>query len=299
MLLHPYYATKFELLFATKHGAAFQDLMSEVLDRCFAGDFMKVKPYGSQGDKKCDGIAKSSRRFFQVYAPGTMKSAAAIQKIKEDFPGAVKHWAALFDEWIFVHNQTGGLPPDVAQTLIQLDGKEGKKITQWSHSQIAGLVEGLGESDLQALLGPLPDFRNLSKITLADIRAVVAAVAQTQAVAEQIGAVPGGKLEANALSDDVKTLLRAGAQKSKLVGDLFHKWHDPQLGDRVASAFRAKYLELKEHGIVGDDAFHQLWVFAGAGQHETSAREVATLALLTFLFEECDIFEAAVQKANA
>jgi hypothetical protein len=50
---------------------------------------------------------------------------------------------------------------------------------------------------------------------------------------------------------------------------------------------------LRNNGKVGDDIFHELWKFAGAQTHATAAQESAVLALLAFLFEECEIFEPA------
>jgi hypothetical protein len=42
-----------------------------------------------------------------------------------------------------------------------------------------------------------------------------------------------------------------------------------------------------------DEIFAELWGFAGGGRYLQSSKELATLALLAFLFEQCDIFEAA------
>lgn len=292
MPFHPWYVLRFQLSFRTKHGTEFQDFISEVFDRRFGSDFFKIKPYGKQGDKKCDGIVKSLRKLLQVYAPLQMKSAETIAKIDEDLPGAVTHWNELFDEWVFVHNQLEGLPPDVAKHLIAIDGKHKKKVSHWSESQIQTLVDDLSADNLQALLGALPDFRNLSPVTAEDISVVVMTVAQQAPVTEPISTVPSDKLQANGLSSDAQELLRAGTQKSRNVGDLFEKWHDPELGDRVAAAFRKRYLELKNAGKTPDEIFQELWSFAGGGKYLLPAKELATLALLAFLFEQCDIFEA-------
>ena len=54
MPLHPWYAIRFQLAFETTHGSEFQDFIGDVLERHFGGDFVKIKPYGKQGDKKCD-----------------------------------------------------------------------------------------------------------------------------------------------------------------------------------------------------------------------------------------------------
>lgn len=292
MPLHPWYATRFQLMFRTKHGTAFQDFIGDVLDRRFREDFFRIKPSGKHGDRKCDGIIKSRRILLQVYAPEQMKTKPAVDKINEDFSGAVENWGLLFDRWVFLHNQFKGLSPDIAKHLISIDGQYGKGICQWSESQVQGMVEELLESDLQAVLGSLPDFRNLAPVTMSDISTVVLAVAQQLPASESFAPVPSDKLNANGLSDDVKELLRAGTQKSRNVRDLFEKWHDPELGDRVAAAFRRRYDELKAANTAPDEVFQELWAFAGGGRYLNPAKECATLSLLAFLFEQCDIFEA-------
>ena len=280
------------------HGTAFQDFTADVLDRRFREDFFKVKPSGRHGDRKCDGIIKSRRILLQVYAPEQMRSQPTIDKIDEDLLGAVENWGLLFDQWIFLHNQFKGLSPDIAQHLISIDGQYGKRICQWSEPQVQELVEDLVESDLQAVLGPLPDFRNLASVTTSDISTVVLAIAQQIPAGESFAPVPSDKLDANGLSDDVKELLRAGTQKSRNVRDLFEKWHDPELGDRVAAAFRKRYDEVKVTGMAPNDVFRELWAFAGGGGYLDPAKECATLSLLAFLFEQCDIFEAPRSKGR-
>jgi hypothetical protein len=49
------------------------------------------------------------------------------------------------------------------------------------------------------------------------------------------------KLEKNALSDESALLLRIGRRKSSLVEAFFRKGSRPDLGERIAEAFRARY----------------------------------------------------------
>jgi hypothetical protein len=109
----------------------------------------------------------------------------------------------------------------------------------------------------------------------------------------EVKEVPPGKLKANALSDYAQQLLMWGARKSPLVKSFFAKWHDPELGDRIATAFRAEYERIRALGIIGNEAFFSLWKFAGGGVQKSIEHEAAVLALLAFLFEECEIFEPA------
>ena len=57
----------------------------------YSGDFQRVRPWGRAGDRKNDGWLPSKRILFQVYAPNEMAASEAINKIEEDFHGALNH----------------------------------------------------------------------------------------------------------------------------------------------------------------------------------------------------------------
>src|SRR5579864_3399995 len=118
--LREWYELKFSLEFRSKHGTEFQDFFSSIMEHGYPADFQRVKPYGKQGDKKCDGYHQSVKRVYQVYAPEKMNSAETNAKIDEDYAGALEHWKENLDTWVFVHNQWRGVPPDVLKKLLAL-----------------------------------------------------------------------------------------------------------------------------------------------------------------------------------
>jgi hypothetical protein len=292
--LRAWYEVKFNLEFRTQTGTEFQDLFTAIMQRRYPGDFQKVKPYGNQGDLKCDGYHPSLSRIFQVYAPEQMVSATTIKKINEDFRGAIFHWKTMMKGWVFVHNQYRGLPPDVVKRLSFISRCKTIKVEHWCEVELANEFFKLLPGDQAAILGHAPTPESVMRLELSDVVSLVELISQQPApLSEPVGQVPAGKLEANALSSSVKDLLLLGSRKSKLVKDLFSKWHDPLLGDRIAASFRARYETLKAEGKRGDEVFLELWRYAGASQHSSIARESAVLTLLAFLFEECEIFEPA------
>ena len=293
--MRAFYEVKFDLEFRTQTGTDFQNLFTALMQRRYPGDFQKVKPYGNQGDKKCDGFHSSKGRVYQVYAPEQMNSAATVTKINEDFRGAWKHWYHQMKEWVFVHNQHRGLPPDVVLRLEFMKKCKTIAFGHWGDTELRNEFFQLSPGDQAAILGPAPSPQSIMRLDLSDVIKVVTAVAQQSAPPSQpIDQVPPGKLEANALSPDVKNLLLLGSAKARLVKTFFSNWNDPLLGDRVAASFRIKYKSLQSEGKVGDEIFHELWRFAGASRHASVSQESAVLALLAFLFEECEIFEPAV-----
>src|SRR6266851_1457217 len=123
--LRDWYELKFQLAFRMKVGLEFQDFFASIMERGYPSDFQKVKPYGREGDHKCDGYHQSRLRVFQVYAPEQMHAAKTIVKIEEDFTGAVNHWHGKMQSWVFVHNQWRGIPPQVLDKLLGMNGRDG------------------------------------------------------------------------------------------------------------------------------------------------------------------------------
>lgn len=107
-LTRAYYEQAYKVAFMERKGNAFQDLFSEIMEKCHPGEFERVRPWGRHGDRKNDGCIMSAGQFFQVYAPNEMSANEAISKIEEDFHGAIEHWSEHLREWAFVHNSREG-----------------------------------------------------------------------------------------------------------------------------------------------------------------------------------------------
>jgi hypothetical protein len=292
-LSRAYYEVVFELGFIKKKGNEFQDFFAEIMEKSHPADFQRVRPWGTSGDRKNDGYLRSERNLFQVYAPNELSSSSAIDKIDEDFKGALPFWGQHFRNWTFVHNSRQGLGPDVLKKLLDLKKANPKiKIKHWGFEELRNKVFSLQDQEIEALLGPAPSRKDITKLAFEDLRIVLVGIGQQYPLVDsEIRPVPAGKLSANALSVNVEILIRTGMAKSDLVKRFFDDWHDPTLGDRVAERFKEEYTALKKNNVLPDNIFSKLLVFAGGGERGTPTHEVAVLAVLAHLFEECDIFE--------
>jgi hypothetical protein len=297
--LREWYELKFSLEFRSRYGTEFQDFFTSIMERRYPSDFQKIKPYGKQGDKKCDGYHQSLKRVFQVYAPESMNVARTNAKIDEDFTGAVEYWKDKLGTWVFVHNQWRGIPAEVLNKLLGIhNGGLGIDVLRWCEPELREEFFQLKAEVQILLLGPAPNTQTFTRIQMKDVIDVANAIAQqAPPPPEEVKEVPAGKLKANALSEQVQTLFKMGSRKAKLVKSFFSQWHDPELGDRIAKAFRSEYEALRARGVIGDEAFHELWKFAGGGTQKSVEHEAAVLAVLAFLFEECEIFEPATPEA--
>ena len=86
--------------------------------------------------------------------------------------------------------------------------------------------------------------------------------------------------------------LRLGRQREHLVQQYFEKHPNPTFGEEVATAFRDEYRRLRNDALDANAIFAALQEFAGGATRGDTEHEAAVLAVISYLFERCDIFEA-------
>lgn len=288
-----HYEMKFHLTFLEAAGDSFQDLFSSVMELRYPGDFARVRPWGNIGDRKNDGYLRSQRKLFQCYAPRGMTLAKCLEKINEDFAGALPYWKQHFDQWIFTHNDTQGLAPDVLNLLLELSNQNTPVVaTHWGRTELLGEFKQLSLSDKASLLGSAPGLRDVVDLRLEDIKSLLEHISlQPEPRNPDIREVPADKLEHNQLSPAAATLLKTGMTRSQLVGRYLRGLSDQTRYDRLASEFRLRYKTLKDEGRAPDDIFVGLQKFVSGNGVASPTHQAATLAILAFFFEACEIFE--------
>lgn len=295
-----------EMTFRTKYhestGESFQDFFSTVMELRYPADFVRVRPWGAHGDRKNDGYLPSQRKLFQCFAPTDMKPLSkCIKKITQDFEGALPHWKLFFDEWIFTHNDRKGLPGDVLELLLKLSQDHAPlKATSWGYNELLTEFKRLSPSNLMTLLGPVPGLQDMVSVSLKEVRTLLEHIAlQPEQLPHDVRPVPLEKLEYNQLSNAVSTLLRAGMTRADIVKKYLRSLVDQTKHDRVADAFRQRYMELKSADVAPDDIFVELQRFVSGGGTITASQQASTLAILAFFFEVCDIFERPITSPSA
>lgn len=291
-LQQAYYEQKFEIAFLRAKGDEFQTLFERLMGLAYKADFMACRPWGRQGDRKNDGFLKSERRLFQVYAPYDMEAAKAIEKITEDFNGAKVHWGKHFNIWVFAHNATDGLPAHIHMILLDFEKDNlGIKLEPWGLDEFRQIFRKLSLADLQSWFGAAPSEETKAKLGFKDLQVVLENLAgRTVPPSQEVKEVPMGKIEANALSESVTTLLKAGMVKAPLVTAFLSQWHDETLGERLAVAFKAKYLELREN-FTPNVIFSEFQSWAAGDMRGAAEHELAVITVIAYFFERCDIFE--------
>jgi hypothetical protein len=295
------YVDRFRLAFHTQQGTAFQDWFVRLAGYAFGADFEEVRPYGSQGDLKCDGRRISTKSVFQCYAPYSMRDAELISKINTDFHGARGHWDKDMAEWVFVHNDGRGLPPKAVQHIDALrTAHPAIGLETWSEPELMKLAMALDLASLQALLGFAPSIAIIDRLIMADLVPIIDALQRQEPNPSDPPLTPPSreKLEKNALSEESALMLRIGRRKAGLVDTFFRKSSHADLGERIAEAFRARYAELKSLGLPTDTIFKHLQDYAGMTGGDPKWQGAA-LAVLSYFFESCDIFEDPVASVLA
>ena len=291
-----WFGLKFQGAVLTKRGTAFQDFFSDIMEAAHGGDFERVRPYGKMGDLKCDGLLRSTGIIFQVYAPRDTKQNALVAKIVEDFAGAKLHWGPFMKGWWFVHNDPDGLPPKATRTLAQLAIDNPNIETQtWGCNQLQNdLLPRLPRPALIQLFDRPPSRQDFDRLTFEPVGRVLKAVSgQPPHDAELIAPVSSKKLEANALTPAIAGYLRLGRQREPLVQQYLDRHPNPTFGESIATAFRDEYRRLKGEGYAPNEIFASLQAFAGGSVRGDAEHEAAVLAVMSYLFERCDIFEPA------
>jgi len=101
---------------------------------------------------------------------------------------------------------------------------------------------------------------------------------------------PKEKIEKNNLSSKVENLLRLGLIQVNEVKDFINQHPDTDYSERLRNGFVSQYEELKKEGYSDDALFYEMLDFAGNSSGDFNSK-AAGLAVLTYFFEQCEVFE--------
>ncbi len=287
-----FYTLKFKIDFLKKKGTAFQDWFVDLVGHAYGSDFESVRPYGNQGDWKCDGRRLSTGTIYQCYAPESARDRVMIEKIDTDLEGAVAKWPHFIKKWVFVHNDSRGLPPTVVDHLDQKRTQyPNLEIEIWSEPDLLELFRMIRPDAKQLMFGDAPTPKTVELITLSDLEPVISVLKQQDPdPGDDLPPPPSEqKLEKNSLSEEAYQLLLLGRRKAGLVEKYFATNMRVELGEKIAEALRRKYAELQSFELSGDAIFFHLQEYSGfaGGPRE----QVAAMAVMAYFFDRCDIFE--------
>ena len=275
----------FERDFARLRGDSFQNLFSSIMEKRYPGDFVRVKPWGSIGDRKNDGFLASSQTVYQCYAPNEPSASETVGKIYTDFAGAKTHWPQM-KRWTFVHNAWDGVSAPVLAALLALKADNPSvEVDSIGRQELLNEVRLLSPQDRVLLLGAVPDVQTFASLGFSDLQPVVEEIEKHSLLDESgVAAVPPGKVSHNRLGADVERVLQLGMRRYDLVERFFAANPDPDLGDRVGRALTTQYRLLRGQGIPADMIFFNLQAFGfGELRSDSAARSSGPSSVGVFL----------------
>ncbi|WP_444922367.1 ABC-three component system protein [Microbulbifer sp. CnH-101-G] len=282
-----------DVALSKKKEQEYEDFFCSVMESLHSDNFQLVKAAGRDGDGKADGYLVPDQCIFQSYAPSSgFRKQSLMSKIRGDFLGALDSWNDKISKWVFVHNEPEGLPKYALELIEELKSKyKNVDINIWGPGILKEKVMSLPLGKLVDMFGLAPSQEDMTSLTYEPIKTLLRAMGKDgRSKTPDITPVSVEKLQYNKLSPDVDALLTAGRRKENLVEDLLLRWPDPEYGEELAKSFRTKYQSLRSNGASPDDSFVELKSFAGGDTGEVTA-QVSSLAVLSYFFERCDIYE--------
>jgi hypothetical protein len=292
-----------ELKLRKSSGDAFQEFFSVLMLEANGSDFVRVRAYGSLGDKGCDGYLQSSGKVFACYGAlngDEGKVSYLIGKMGDDFAKAIKAIPAIMKEWHMVHNLVGGLPIHAIIKLKELEKADGKRIFGFIGMEgFEQVLFSLKPGQIEKLMGLAATAQDSQNFETAELRDLIAAVMDATVApidVTDIKPVPPDKLNFNKLPGHWQSMVAGGWQNAPHVQEYLDRHHDPLTGERIAERFHARYEYLKAQHLDPSAIMSALYEDVTGVGIVLPARQVAAQALLAHLFESCDIFESVAVK---
>jgi hypothetical protein len=239
-------------------GNAFQEFFSDVMAAAHGSDFVRVRPYGSLGDKGCDGYLQSTGTVFACY--GALNGDGGkvdylIGKMGDDYGKSLVALPTIMTGWQMVHNLVDGLPTEAILKLNELKSVD-KAQHDFGFMGLEGfeqLIFSLQPHQIETLLGMAATAQDCQNFQTAELRDLVSAVihaadANPINVAD-IRPVPPDKLKFNGLPGHWQSMIAGGWQNTHFVQEYLDRHPNPMTGETIAQAFRVQYEYLKTQGL--------------------------------------------------
>lgn len=133
----------------------------------------------------------------------------------------------------------------------------------------------------------------MSAVGFPELEVVAKAIASADTPTQDFSVTPPkDKMAKNGLTGQVHILLAMGLSKSKEVRAFIQGMVDvdSEFPERLKAGFVKEYERARGTGLSGDALFESMREFSSSGSRDFK-RQAAGLAVLTYLFESCEVFE--------
>ena len=283
-------------------GNAFQEFFQETM-ALVDPSFVDVRTHGKLGDMASDGLTLRDGKLYACYAPETPDAAKTIAKFNSDLASALKKRKTEFSEFVFVHNDTRGIHPQISKELSAA-AQSNSEIT-FTTLGIRHFQDMLGRLELdqveQLLRMQLPIGHEIS-LGLAEMEDLLKHLSKERIPSDPtmvMAQVSARKLEYNEFSLDTQSEIRDGMRFSAMINRYYQERIDVVERDEVAARFQTEYAFAADEFDDPEDILLRLRVFlAGTTATRADAYRAQT-AVLAYFFQTCDIFRDAPSDAIA
>jgi len=104
---------------------------------------------------------------------------------------------------------------------------------------------------------------------------------------------PSAKIKKNGLSSDIHALILMGLSRGNAVNKYLRENDKLNVGfaDRLTNGFKKSYDDLQQKNLSGDQLFMEMLNFASGNNKKDFKIQAAGLAILSHLFEICEVFK--------
>jgi hypothetical protein len=303
--------TLFKLKVYQSNGFAYENLFCDVMRHSRVG-FLKIKPYGNQGDRGNDGYEKNFGRYFQVFAPEEIQKStqAAIEKVEVDFElKLIPYWGAFcaVKEYFFVFNDKyHGTIFTVEKTLANLKVKHnltaaGVYLACHLEDEFLALAEDL----ILTIVGGLPDENSVAGLDYSVVAEVMQHIQNSPVPSGKAGKFVAPDIDDKIIFNKLTTSghwLKAKQLETWQIDDYFLRNSDfakQDLRDYLSRLYDDSLVNYPEiAGQMNDDLgeirfaaiLEKIAPRTGIPAHDRLRRDVG-LVIMAKYFETCDIFE--------
>lgn len=288
--------------------SAFEALFSRVLSYAH-DDFIQIKPYGREGDKKNDGFIPSVGTYYQVYAPEDLRvnESNAISKLKTDFEGLKKHWDHFCNikKFYFVLNDKyKGVPPNLQTEILKLNAQENNiEICSFTARNLDNIFFDLPEDKRVSVIGPTAQSFEIKDLNFSILTEVVNNLLNIDKKITKASRLSGiefdEKIKFNNLSSQVASYLTVASFFEGDLNEFFRNNADFKqdlLKEKIVGFYEVAK-EIAEEVNTDNDLIFFNMLESITQDVLNDKRNVKTvqdcvIALISHYFESCDIFES-------
>lgn len=286
---------KFREKLVELHGEAFESFFHDLMCARYP-DFLDVRTHGNLGDQGSDGLSLHARKLYACYAPRTFDAAKVRKKFHDDLDSALAQRPGQFGTFVFVHNDLGGVHPEVGTMLMEARiAHPALGFEQMGRRRLWGELRPLPHEAVEDILGcEIPIEEQTYGIGMEDLAPLLDRLKEQRLTADPLmglAEVSEQKLDFNQVAGDVRDDLVKGMRHTYLVAEYYAGVYDAYEEDEVAAGFAREYLAARECRTDPEEILLDLQHYVHGNRLHSSRELSAGWVVLAHFFERCHIFD--------